>query len=171
MSDVAARSFELLDARDLERLANLAIEDLRELFERRPETGRCYHDRLLMLCLCQGAAEHFVRHRHGVKDFDVWAFFAEHPARPFPHRRRGKKDFGPSRFGRHPADAGFAGRRVDILGRSIECTPGRTATASVQAWLRSGRTMSARLIARRPVIVIHPAALRGVVLWDPVEGS
>jgi hypothetical protein len=53
-----------------------------------------------------------------VKDFDVWAFFAEHPARPFPHRRRGRKDFGPSRFGdilptrasRGAASTSWAGR-------------------------------------------------------------
>ena len=168
---VSERSFEPLDATDLERLAELASEYLHGLFARRLKTGQLYRDRLLMLCLCQGGAEHFVRQQHGVKDLDVWAFFSEHSARRFPCRRRGIRDFGPSRLGRHPDDDGFDGRRVDIMGRSIKCAPGQAATECVQRWLRGGRTdSSARRIAQHPVVVIHPADERGKVLWDPIAG-
>lgn len=170
VSLVSPRSFEPLEDTDLERLAELAIEDLNEFFTRRPETAELYRDRLMMLCLCQGGAEHFVRHRRGVKDLDVWAFFSEHPARPFPYRRRGIKDFGPSRLGRHPDDDGFEGRRVDIIGRSIKCAPEQPAREALKEWLRAGKTTSARLIAQRPVIAIHPADERGSVLWDPSAG-
>lgn len=170
-SPVSERSFEPLDASVLERLAELAIVDLNEFFARRLETAQLYRDRLLMLCLCQGGAEHCIRLRHGVKDLDVWAFFSEHPARPFPYRRRGVRDLGPSRLGRHPDDDGFVGRRVDIIGRSIKCSAQQPTTECVQEWLRSGRTTSARLIAQRPVIVIYPAELRGKVLWDPTPGN
>lgn len=121
------RSFELFQADDLRRLSEIALEDLGALFEKRPETGRLYQDRLLMLCLCQGGAEHFVRREYGVKDLDIWAFFAEHPSRPFPYRRRGVRDFGPSKFGRHPNDGSLQGRRVDIIGRSIPCASEETA--------------------------------------------
>jgi hypothetical protein len=164
---VAARSFEPLAPADLARCAELALADLASLFRRKPGTGRLYADRLLLLALCQGAAEHALRGRHGVKDLDVWAFFAAHPARPFPHRRRGRADFGPSRLGRHPADPGFTGRRIDILGRSIACDPGADPAGCVRDWLRRGATRSARLIALRPVVAIHPPALLGQVLWDP----
>ncbi len=167
-SPYSERSFEPLAAADLKRLAELALNDLERLFTRRPDTGDLYRDRLLMLCLCQGGAEHFVRRKRGVKDLDVWGFFSEHPARPFPYRRRGVQDFGPSRLGRHPDDVGFKGRRVDIIGRSIRCAPDQSAPDSVREWLRSGKTDSARLISQRPVIAIHPEGDCGSVIWDPV---
>ena len=139
---------------------------MQQLFERRPETGELYRDRLMMISLCQGGAEHFVRQRRGVNDFDVWAFFSEHPARPFPYRRRGDKDFGPSHFGRHPNDIGFQGRRVDIIGRSIRRSRDQSPHDSVLEWLRGGRTHGARLISQRPVICIFPESERGKVIWD-----
>ena len=166
-SSVSERSFEPLTAADLHRLSELAQADLQQLFARRPETGELYKDRLMMICLCQGGAEHFVRQMRGVKDLDVWTFFSEHPTRPFPYRRRGVKDFGPSHLGRHPNDIDFQGRRVDIIGRSIKRNLDQTAQNSVLEWLRKGRTDSAKLISQRPVIVVYPEGIRGSVIWDP----
>ena len=166
-SSISERSFDQLTAADLHRLSVLALADLHDLFARRPETGELYRDRLLMVCLCQGGAEHFVRQRRGIKDLDVWAFFSENPARPFPYRRRGVRDFGPSHLGRHPNDIGFQGRRVDIIGRSINSDPNQSAQESVREWLRQGQTDSAKLIAQRPAIVVYPEDDRGKVIWDP----
>ena len=113
------RSFKKIKRADLTRLAELALDDLRSLFKRK-RRSRVYADRLMLLCLCQGAARHYVHGDRGINDLDVWAFFKQHPKYVFPYRRHGFADFGPSRFGRHPKDkARFAGRRVDILGRSI----------------------------------------------------
>lgn len=165
---VSERSFEPLTTDDLCRLADLAMADLMGLFDRRPETGRRYRDRLLLLALCQGGAEHFVRQTHGVKDLDVWAFFSAHPQGPFPHRRRGIQDFGPSRHGRHPDDDGFNGRRIDIMGRSIPSGPDQSAEDCIRAWLVGGKTRSTKLIALRPVVAIHPANARGKIVWDPI---
>src|SRR5262245_43936354 len=72
------RSLEKITDSDLERLCELAQSDLRSLFERRPQLGRLYAERLLCIALCQGAALHYVDGRNGVKDFDVWSFFASH---------------------------------------------------------------------------------------------
>ena len=36
--------------------------------------------------LCQGAALHYVNGRNGVKDFDVWSFYAQYNDWPFPAR-------------------------------------------------------------------------------------
>ena len=164
------RSYEKLERRDLERLRDLAAADLSDFFARhsRPgETGQLYADRLLMLCLCQGGAEHFVRGDRGIKDFDVWAFFSENPVRPFPYRRRGIKDFGRSKFGRHPSDTNFAGRRVDVIGRSIEFKSGQSASECVRTWLSERKTESARLIGLRPVVDLTYES--GRVIWDPLK--
>ena len=149
------RSFDPIIRDDLRRLSEVALANLNGLFTRHPETTALYESRLLLLCLCQGAAEHFVRPGHGIKDFDVWAFYEAHPKRHFPWRRRGTADFGESRLGRHPDDHGFVGRRVDVLGRSIPRRDSQTPAMAIQSWLRSGRT-SARYIAKRPVVAIFP---------------
>jgi hypothetical protein len=116
-----------------------------------------------------GAARHFVHEDRGVHDFDVWGFFAEIPNHPFPPRRRGKRDFGSSRFGRNPDDGpDFKGRRVDIVGRSIPMPTTGTSIESVQCYLREGLTESARLLAKRPVIVAWPEKGLGQIIWPKV---
>lgn len=163
----AERSSELIETHHFRKLADLAMSDLTDFFARRPRTGDLYRNRLMLLCLCQGAARHFVHRNWGVKDFDVWAFFSEHPERPFPYRRRGKQDFGYSRFGASPADEGYRGRRVDVLGRSIPCVDGRERADCVREWLTRGKTKSSREVAKSPVVVIHPAADVGSIIWNP----
>jgi hypothetical protein len=48
-----------------------------------------------------GAALHYLDARTGIKDFDVWSFYAARSDRPFPYRWRGTADYGPSKFGRY----------------------------------------------------------------------
>jgi hypothetical protein len=75
---------------------------------RRTERWALYRGRVLCVALCQGATLHYIDRATGIKDFDVWTLFAAHPRRPYPdpvlYRRNTSRDFGPSRFGRHPAD-------------------------------------------------------------------
>lgn len=70
-TDVAVRSFQFLRPTDLKRLTGIAMVNLEAFFWRSSETARLYKNRLLGLALCQGAAEHFVRPGHGVKDLGV----------------------------------------------------------------------------------------------------
>jgi hypothetical protein len=59
----------------------------------------------------QSAALHFVNGARAVEDLDVWSFDAAVPTEPFPYRRIGNAEFGPSRFGRWSGDSGrFIGR-------------------------------------------------------------
>ncbi len=102
-----------------------------------------------------------------MQDFDVWGFFAAIPGRAFPCRRRGARDFGPSKFGRNPDDGeGFKGRRVDVIGRSIAMAENETSIASAQRYLREKRTMSARLLSQRPVIGLWPQDYCGRLIWS-----
>jgi hypothetical protein len=119
------RSLARIDESDLQRLAALAAEAEAGLFARHPLGAGRYAGRLLCRALCQGAALHYLDGRNGVKDFDVWSFYAALDDGPFPYRWRATADFGPSKFGRYPADPPlYTGRRVDFLGRSLPASLG-----------------------------------------------
>ena len=164
---VVERCYEPITHDDLARLAVIATGVLEDLFGRRPTTSGLYRDRLLLLALCQGGGQHFVDQRHGVKDLDVWAFFGAGPERPFPWRSRWVADLGLSHLGQHPDDEGFEGRRVDVLGRSIQAGVDEDGVDSVRRWL-SGWSKSARHLAQRPVVVVAPIDRLGQIIW-PVE--
>lgn len=114
---VSERSYEIITRHDLKRLAQIARDDLADFAKRHK---RAYLlDNLLCIALCQGAALHYVNRTNGVKDFDVYLFFAKGRGKDYPPRRNKHLDFGPSMFGRHPRVEGYLGRCVDVLGRSI----------------------------------------------------
>lgn len=77
-----ARSYERITLNDLARLAQIARRDREDRFTRRPR-WRPYADRVLCVALCQGAALHYVDGRNGVKDLDVYAFYARFPTCPW----------------------------------------------------------------------------------------
>ncbi|WP_146104268.1 hypothetical protein [Nonomuraea solani] len=167
--DAAERSLASIELDDLVRLAQLAAREEVALFNRRPAGAGRYRALLLCRALCQGAALHFIDRRTGVKDFDVWSFYAAHQAGPFPYRWRGTVDFGPSRFGRYPRDpVSFAGRRVDLLGRSIDLPLTVDAAIAVRTYLTSSTTKSAKLLAAKAGVLLHPADRLGEIVW-PVD--
>jgi hypothetical protein len=161
---VAERSYEPLTDNHLARLADIARADREDRFTRRPR-WEVYRDRVLLVTLCQGAALHYLDGRNGVKDLDVWTFYAHHPEGKFPARWRVMADFGPSPLGRHPDDDGFVGRHVDLIGRSIDATPGGDPVRAVQTYLRAGGTESARLLAGKAVVALDPPELLGTTVW------
>jgi hypothetical protein len=166
MSNSPHRSFEEITPDDLTSLVQIARADFADLFQRK-EYSRPYANRLRLICLCQGAARHYVHRDRGVQDFDLWGFFEAISDHEFPPRRRGKHDFGPSKFGRNPDDGdSFKGRRVDVIGRSISMAENETPIESVLRYLREKRTTSASLLAERPVIVLWPENYFGQIIWD-----
>ena len=160
---------EKITKRDLKKLGEIARADRERMFERNANWAP-YKNRLLCVALCQGAAQHYVDGRTGVKDFDLWTFFARSPGRPFPDmalfRRRATADFGPSRFGRTPgAPDRFEGLRVDLLSRSLDVGARANPAAAVRAWLEAGSSDSARRLAEQSVVLIEPSP--GKVIWKP----
>ncbi|WP_458096173.1 hypothetical protein [Roseomonas sp. WA12] len=166
---IANRSNEPIDADDLKRIRDTALKELTTVFAR-AEVAGLYSNRMMLLVLCQGSGKHFLDPAYGLKDIDVWAFFEAGPEKPFPHRSIWNADFGPSKFGRHPEDVGYSGRRMDIQGRSILRHANGSAEDSLQAWLRGGTT-SATHIAKRPVIGLAPAPYLARVLWLPPSSA
>jgi hypothetical protein len=150
---------------DLTRLSALAAADRRDLFKRKPETGRLYANQLFAVALCQGAALHYVDGKNGIKDLDVWSFYVEHPRRPFPYRRRETVDFGDPKFGKTSDRPEFLGRRVDLIGRSIRGVARADPVESLRRYLRSGATTSARFLAQKAVVLLDPPPLRGTIVW------
>lgn len=168
----AGRSYERIDKRTLERLARIARADRRWFLEGRPE----YRGRLICVALCQGAGLHYVdiarghRRPNGVKDFDVWSFFAKIPGKRFPaYRRHVHVDFGPSKFGRWNHEPRrfrhYVGRRVDLLMRDLDVTVVADPVQALREWLEEGRTRSQRDLAAKGVVLIQPARLRRKIVW------
>ena len=174
MSTAQHRSSAKITDGDLRHLAKLARADF-ACFFRSYERWRPYSSRLLLICLCQGAARHYVKptrvldtdRKGGVNDFDVWCLFRHRLSdRPFPPRRHGRKGFGGSKFGQTPGEQQLTGRRVDIFGRSIRLSPSESAIEAVQRYLAEPPTRSWWELQQSAVVVIWPDDLRGQVIWS-----
>lgn len=150
------RSYELITKADLRRLLELAVQDLGDFFARHPRWAAFYSDRVLAVALCQGAALHYCFGEVGINDFDVYTFFAAHPERRWYAKRHAVRDFGEGKFGRSKANPGFQGRRVDLLGRSIPAGLGDNPVVAIRGYLRAGRTLTARLLAQKAVVLLQP---------------
>lgn len=186
-SEAAERSYAPLTATHLARLSTLAAEDHRHFTRAggRPE----YADRRLCVVLAQGAALHHVNGTTGVKDFDVWTFYARVPGRPFSFGQRKRHvDFGASEHGRnlYPADfehpqlsswRRFEGRKVDLMIRSLDLPPGSptdTVIGALRTWLAAGARLRRRdsmpsswWLAQKAVVLVDPVGDRGEVVWRP----
>jgi hypothetical protein len=160
------RSLARIDVADLLRLAALAADAEAELVGRNPNGSGRHVGRLLGRALCQGAAVHYVNGKNGVKDFDVWSFYAQYDDWPFAPRWRATRDFGPSKFGRYPGDPQrYSGRRVDLLGHSLPAAPGTDPADAIRRYLAARRTDSARALAAKAVILIDPHSRAGEIVW------
>lgn len=160
------RSFERITRADLKRLARIAADEREDFFSRHPEFAILYRKRLLCTALGDDAALHCLNGVTGMREFSVWSFYAEHPEAPFPFRRAGRADFGESKFGRAPdAPEGYAGRRVNLHGRSIDAVLGNGPVEALQRYLKAGATRSSRELAQKAVVLIGPEPLLGAEVW------
>jgi len=159
------RSFEPILRSDLDRLAEIALKRLNAALARQREKRR-----LLAVCLCQGAADHYV-HRNtkrdpGVNDFDLWAFFERQPDSPFTNRRASTADFGVSKFGRSKFERPkYIGRRVDVFWRSISIERSETPIGAVARYIATSPNQSPRHLRQKTGVVLWPKAARGKIAW------
>lgn len=157
------RSLKKITRRDLERLAIIAENDIQGYFDRNP-SKRALDGRIVAVALCQGAALHYVDGMNGVKDFNVYTFFAATERLTYPPRVRRVADFGSPKFGTSPDRPDFVGRRVDLLGRTLPDATREPARA-VRSYLGEKRTATARFLARKAVVLLRPRSRLGEVVW------
>jgi hypothetical protein len=149
--------------------------------------------------LAQGAACHYLDcltgrdagARTGVKDLDIWTFYAAVPGTRFPAaKRETHADFGPSSLGRQAYDfaaastarehslwrkwAAYQGRRVDFMMRALPIPPGTSYAEIVQAvqdWLRRGAATRAQKkpsswhLAQKAMVTLTPQPHDGQGVW------
>jgi len=159
------QSFERITRTDLRRLARIANEEREEFFARRPDWKLLYRRRLLCTVLTGRSALHYYNGSSGVEEFDVCLFFAAHAEAAFPYRWVSYRDFGKSKFGRAASDGSYAGRRICLTGRSIECRPGDDPVLGLQQYLRGGRTPKARQLRDGAAVLIGPEHYLGYIAW------
>ena len=165
------RSYKPIVVSDLVRLAEIAKRDRESFFLRNPRYSRL-RDRIVAVALCQGAALHYVDGVNGIKDIDLWTFYASQRGLEYPPRRPvASYDFGDPKFGKTPDSERFVGRRVDCLGRSIPARDARNPVATLREYLAVRRTASAAMLAAKAVVLIEPREFLGTVVWAPGEGG
>jgi hypothetical protein len=128
----SARSFKTISDSDLQRLADIAMVDRRNFFSKHRKWAKAYKNRVLCSALCQGAALHFVDGRVGINDFDVYTFYAKNPRRRWCARALRSRDFGHPKFGKSIDRPNYKGRRVDLMGRSIDVGRGVNPVAALR---------------------------------------
>jgi hypothetical protein len=78
----------------------------------------------------------------------------------------GGRDFGSIKFGRYPSSADrFKGRGVDLLGRSLKCSPKSDPVKVIREYLINPKTKSAKALSKKAVVMLYPDNLFGKVIW------
>ncbi len=143
----------------------MAQEDIESFFERKPRYTD-YVGKEVLITLGQGGALHYIDKKNGVKDFDVWFFYPQLGDIVLPYRRRGVVDFGESKFGKHPNDKGFKGRKIDVMMRSDSHFNHGNPSLALQSYLKDALTTTAQMLSIKAMIGLHPENLFGEVLWE-----
>jgi hypothetical protein len=175
----SVRSHARLTDEHLRRLAVLAEKD--HAFFTRPDGRPEYKSRRLVAALAQGGALHYLDGRTGVKDLDVWTFYAAIPGERFPGDKRVRRDdFGPSSLGRQTYDmhaarrwSAYTGRRVDFCLRELPVeadAPINSVISVLQEWLARGARSTAKrkpsswYLAQKAVVLLYPDSHHGYVV-------
>jgi len=150
------RSYDPLTLPDLRTLRDVAVNEHDSFIRRNPHLAKSYGNSLVAICLCQGAASHYLDPRIGIKDFDVWHFYLDDPKVPFPYRAHRR------------IDRGFKGKPLDFLKRSISRHRGLALAEChllLLNYLLESDTQTKRMLLRKAVIGLYPQEIFDLVIW------
>lgn len=152
------RSYDQFEEEDFGLLAAAAADDRCRFIARNPHHAGL-QDRVLVVALCQGAALHHVDGENGVKDFDVWSFYAPDNGSPrFPPRRIGYAEYMGDRFQ-------ASTRRIDLLGRTLDQSDEADPVKRFQEYLGARRSSSAYHLTQKAAVILEPVERRGEIAW------
>lgn len=158
---IGERSYQPITKVHLELLAKYSRRELEAFFHRDEEASAIYRDRFLAAALCLGAARHYLDGKFGVKDFDVYFFFAEHPERDQKDKRVKRSEETYPGFGEVQTDF------IRIIVRSDLVKAHRSdPEVLLKAYLKKPPADTARKLAESPVVGLVPDAILGKVLWQ-----
>jgi len=190
-----ARDYIKLTRSDLREIRDYALEELdRFLYRAGSPAGkfRAYRSRLIAICLCQGAAQHYaqctgipsrrqiivrrstIREKRyrleqgrvlaGLKDIDVWFFFKALQRIIIPDIRNCRKHSVRSftRLGQ---------RELDFMKKAIKKpirakAKGNRPADIVRSYLEHGGTKSSKCLSKSSIIGLYPKSLFGRLIWN-----
>lgn len=145
---------------ELRGLALLAKEEESAFFQRNPHLAKPYHDRLILIALCQGAALQYIGAGYGVKDFDIHFFYAQNPAKPKLSRAVKRV---------HTTVGSFPERPIDFIRTvipDVDMPFGPNAIIkTVQEFLLTSPTANAWHLSQKAVVGLSPDDLHAVQVW------
>lgn len=153
----AERLYDPLTTDDLEQLKELALKEHKEFFKRNLHLKSAYYNSLIGICLCQGAASHYLNPNVGVKDFDIWHFYVENRGINFPYRAHKR------------IDGGYKGKSIDFLKRAISKdihdSYSKNSGQVIMKYLLERNTNTKKLLLKKAIIGLFPNEIFGRVLW------
>lgn len=160
------RFFEKITEHDLTNLYRVANEAMTEVYKSKPDY-KPFQDKAVVVALCQGAALHYIDGKTGVKDFDVWFFYAPIDGKSKWHRGTlTVTNFGDSKFGKLPDKSAFKDKRVDVLMRAMPEFSCGDPKKSIQDYLTSPVNTTPKYLAKKAVIGLYPKKVFGKTLWS-----
>lgn len=151
------RIYTKLYKNDLKQLKNIALNEHNNFFKRNYHLKTAYKNSLIGICLCQGAASHYLNPSIGIKDFDIWYFYIKSRNTNFPYRAfKTIKD-------------GYKGRYVNFLKRAIPKYIYNSYSSGpeqvIMKYLFERNTKTKILLLKKAVIGLYPDEIFGKVLW------
>jgi hypothetical protein len=153
----AERIYDTLTRNDLKQLKKLALREHEGFFERNHHLKFAFYDSLIGVCLCQGAASHYLNPEVGIKDFDIWHFYMENECTAFPYRAHKR------------IEKGYKDRPIDFLKRAIpkyicEVYPNEPERIIV-TYLLERNTYTKKRLLDKAIISLFPNKIFDKVIW------
>ncbi len=138
-------------------LQELALKEHDSFFQRNPRLREAYHNSLVGIALCQGAAWHYVNASIGIKDFDIWLFYRKSEEINLPCRHR------------KSIEDGYKRRRIDFLrraiGRDLCDVHFNEADKCIMQYLLQRNTQTKRMLLGKPVVGLFPDRIVDKIMW------
>ena len=146
-----------LTLHDLKKLRELATKEHENFCERNSHLASAYGNSLIAICLCQGAASHYMNPKVGIKDFDIWHFYREDSRVPFPYRAHKRIEFG------------YENKPLDFLKRTIPrdiVNGSQRPDNIIRTYLLQRNTFSKKLLLKKAVVGLFPDSIFGEIILE-----